>query len=94
MRRIYQGRRDVVVDGLRKLGLEAAKPKATFYVWVKCPDGFTSSGFASHILQNCGVVTTPGNGFGPSGEGFVRLALTVPEDRLREALARIEKAGF
>ncbi len=94
MRRIYQGRRDVVMDGLRKLGLEAATPKATFYVWVKCPDGFTSSEFTAHILRNCGVVTTPGNGFGPSGEGYVRLALTVPEARLREALARIEKAGF
>ena len=61
---------------------------------VKCPDGLTSSEFTAHVLRNCGVVTTPGNGFGPSGEGYIRFALTVPEDRLKEALERIEKAGL
>ena len=94
MRKIYQGRRDVVMEGLKKLGLQANTPKATFYVWVRCPDGFTSAEFTAHVLRNCGVVTTPGNGFGPSGEGYIRFALTVPEARLTEALERIEKAGF
>ena len=94
MRKMYQGRRDVVMEGLKKLGLEANTPKATFYVWVRCPEGFTSSEFTAHVLRNCGVVTTPGNGFGPSGEGYIRFALTVPEARLKEALDRIEKTGF
>ena len=94
MCRTYQCRRDVILEGLAKLGLKANTPKATFYVWISCPDGYTSSEFTGHLLKKCGIVTTPGNGFGPSGEGFVRMALTVPEDRIREALARIEKAGF
>ena len=92
--RVYQGRRDVMLEGLAKLGLKANTPKATFYVWISCPDGYTSSEFTSHLLKKCGIVTTPGNGFGCSGEGYVRMALTVPEDRIREAIARIEKAGF
>ena len=59
-----------------------------------CPEGYTSAEFTAHILQTCGVVTTPGVGFGPSGEGYSRMALTVSGDRLREALSRLEKAGF
>ncbi len=94
MRKTYQGRRDVILEGLEKLGLQAAIPKATFYVWVKCPDGYSSSEFTAHLLKECGVVTTPGNGFGKSGEGYIRMALTVPEDRLREAIARMEKTGY
>ncbi|MEE9240391.1 MAG: LL-diaminopimelate aminotransferase [bacterium] len=94
MRKTYQGRRDVILEGLKKLGLQAAIPKATFYVWVKCPDGYSSSEFTAHLLKECGVVTTPGNGFGKSGEGYIRMALTVPEDRLREAIARMEKTGY
>ena len=94
MCKIYQGRRDVMLEGLAELGLEANTPKATFYVWIKCPEGYSSSEFTGHILKNCGVVTTPGNGFGPTGEGYIRMALTVPEDRIREAIARIQKAGY
>lgn len=94
MRSIYQARRDLILNGLEKLGLQASKPKATFYVWVKCPDGYSSAEFTAHLLKECGVVTTPGNGFGKSGEGYVRMALTVSENRLREALSRIERVGF
>ncbi|MEE9274941.1 MAG: LL-diaminopimelate aminotransferase, partial [bacterium] len=94
MRRTYQGRRDIILEGLARLGLKAERPKATFYVWVRCPEGYTSAEFTAHILQTSGVVTTPGVGFGPSGEGFIRMALTVSGDRLREALSRLEKAGF
>ncbi len=94
MRETYQKRRDVMVEGLRKLGLRVNKPKATFYLWVQCPDGYTSSEFTAHLLQNCGVVTTPGVGFGKSGEGYIRMALTVTEERLREAIDRIKKMGF
>ena len=83
-----------MLEGLAGLGLEANTPKATFYVWIKCPEGYSSSEFTGHILKNCGVVTTPGNGFGPTGEGYIRMALTVPEDRIREAIARIQKAGY
>ncbi len=94
MRKTYQGRRDVMLEGLARLGLKANTPKATFYIWVNCPEGYTSSEFTGHLLKNCGVVTTPSNGFGPSGEGYVRIALTVGEARLREALERMEKAGY
>ncbi|MDP7167525.1 MAG: LL-diaminopimelate aminotransferase [Nitrospinota bacterium] len=94
MCRTYQGRRDVMLEGLAKIGLKADTPKATFYVWVSCPEGYTSAEFTAHLLKNCGVVTTPGNGFGPSGEGFVRMALTVSEERIREAISRMEKAGY
>ncbi|MBI2179089.1 MAG: LL-diaminopimelate aminotransferase [Candidatus Tectomicrobia bacterium] len=94
MRRTYQRRRDVMLEGLKELGLRANKPKATFYLWVKCPGGYTSMEFTARLLKTSGVVTTPGVGFGKSGEGYVRMALTVPEPRLREAVARIKKAGF
>jgi LL-diaminopimelate aminotransferase len=94
MCRTYQGRRDVILEGLAKIGLKADTPKATFYVWVTCPEGYTSAEFTAHLLKTCGVVTTPGNGFGPSGEGFIRMALTVSEERIREALGRMEKAGY
>ncbi|MDA1000785.1 MAG: LL-diaminopimelate aminotransferase [bacterium] len=94
MRKAYGRRRDVMLEGLKRLGLQADSPKATFYVWVRCPEGYTSGELTAHFLQKCGVVTTPGNGFGKNGEGFIRMALTVPEDRLREAIQRMEKVGF
>jgi hypothetical protein len=75
--RIYQERRDVVVGGLRKLGYEVDAPKATFYVWLPVPKGFDSMGFTAHLLEQAGIVTVPGMGFGEPGEGYVRLALTV-----------------
>ncbi len=88
---IYQRRRDILVDGLRALGWNVARPKATFYVWAHVPSGFTSEGVARMLLQKAGIVVTPGNGLGPSGEGYVRMTLTVNEDRLREAVERIGK---
>jgi LL-diaminopimelate aminotransferase len=91
MREIYKGRRDVVVRELARMGLECHTPEATFYVWTKVPKGQTSTGFVSGVLQKTGVVVTPGNGFGTPGEGYFRIALTVGEDRLREALSRIAK---
>ena len=94
MRRTYQRRRDVMMEGLKELGLKASRPKATFYLWVRCPGGYTSMEFTARLLKATGVVTTPGVGFGRSGEGYVRMALTVPEPRLLEAVARIKKAGF
>ena len=90
MRRLYTERRDVLVEGLRGLGLEVEKPKATFYVWCGVPQGVTSADFSMRLLTECGVVTTPGNGFGSAGEGYVRFALTVDKERLAEAVERLK----
>jgi len=94
IRRVYQGRRDVMVPGLRALGLDPVEPRATFYVWFPVPKGYTSASFCAHLLENAGIVVTPGNGFGRSGEGYVRIALTQEKGRLREALARMRRIGF
>ncbi|MBL0701167.1 MAG: LL-diaminopimelate aminotransferase [Desulfosarcina sp.] len=94
MNEIYTERRNLLVDGLRELGLTAKKPKATFYVWIDAPDGYTSTEFASHLLTKAGVVATPGNGFGAAGEGYIRMALTVDNERIKEVLKRIKETGF
>ncbi|MCK5505658.1 MAG: aminotransferase class I/II-fold pyridoxal phosphate-dependent enzyme, partial [Thermodesulfovibrionia bacterium] len=88
-RNMFQERRDVLYNGLKKLGLEVNKPKATFYLWVKCPTGVSSMDFTTHLLNKAGILSTPGNGFGAHGEGHVRFALTVPVKRIREAVERI-----
>ncbi len=89
---IYQARRDILVDGLNAIGMRTAKPKGSFYVWSRVPEGFTSKGFTEHILREVGVVVTPGNGFGSLGEGFVRMSLCLPEARLEETVERFRKA--
>jgi len=94
MRAIYTERRDVLVSGLRQLGLKTESPKATFYVWFEAPPGYDSAGFASLLLEKAGIVATPGNGFGAPGEGYVRMALTVARERLQEAVDRIVAIGF
>ncbi len=93
-RQIFKERRDVVVEGLKELGFELDPPKATFYVWARVPEGYTSADFCAKLLQEAGIVVTPGNGFGDPGEGFFRIALTVDKDRLKEALARIGDLKF
>ena len=90
----YTLRRDILVDGLREIGLSVEKPRATFYVWIEVPMGYSSTSFASHLLTRSGIVATPGNGFGPPGEGYVRMALTVGTERMKEAVARIKSIGF
>jgi LL-diaminopimelate aminotransferase len=90
-RAIYQERRDVVVEGLRKLGLPVTPPQATFFVWAPVPDGSDSRKWASRLLQEAGVVVTPGVGFGPSGEGYYRIALTVDRARIAEAMERLAR---
>ncbi|MCL5022307.1 MAG: LL-diaminopimelate aminotransferase [Nitrospirae bacterium] len=92
IRGVYQARRDALYNGLRGLGLHVIKPEATFYLWTKVPPPFDSSGFVAHILETSGVLATPGNGFGSPGEGYVRFALTVPVERIKEAVERIKKA--
>lgn len=92
--RIWLERRDVLIGSLRDMGFAVASPKASFYAWVPVPRGFTSSRFCVELLVKAGVVVTPGNGFGASGEGFVRAAFTVHVDRIREAMDRIRKLGI
>jgi LL-diaminopimelate aminotransferase len=94
MQAIYQARRDVLIAGLRAVGLEPEVPKASFYVWCPTPKGLTSDQFTSLLLRQAGIVTTPGSGFGPPGEGYVRLALTVSRERIAEAVQRIQKLSF
>ena len=88
---IYQARRDILVDGLNSIGWNVSRPKATFYVWAKVKARFTSSILAKELLDKCGIIVTPGNGFGEHGEGYIRMALTVDKSRLREAVDRIKK---
>ncbi len=94
LRAIYQERRDVLVAGLRNLGLEFDVPSATFYVWIEVPKGYTSASFTAHLLEKAGIVTTPGNGFGAPGEGYIRMALTTTKERLAEAVDRLKHIGW
>ena len=87
---LYQRRRDLVMDALDKIGLRAQTPKGTIYVWAHVPDGETSAGFAEKVLEEANVIVAPGNAYGPSGEGYIRISLATPDDRLEEAIARIE----
>jgi len=89
--KIYEKRRDILIKGLNDMGWETDKPQATFYIWTQIPEGEVNSMEFVKKLINVGVVLTPGIGFGEYGEGFVRIALTQPIERIREALERIEK---
>jgi len=89
--KIYEERRDVLVDGLNKIGWQVEKPRATFYVWAKVPPRYTSASFAKDLLEKADIVATPGNGFGQHGEGYFRMALTVDKRRILEAVERIKK---
>ena len=91
---MYQKRRDVMVKGLRELGWEIEDPKATFYLWLPVPKGMTSAEFVGLMLEKAHIVVPPGNGYGAHGEGFFRIALTVPEARLQEAIDRMKKVGI
>ena len=88
---IYQRRRDRVVEVLSKMGLRVRPPLASLYVWARVPEGYTSVGFATKLLDEASVVVTPGIGYGKYGEGYIRISLTTPDDRLNEGLARLEK---
>ncbi len=91
IRKIYQERRDILVAGLKSLGMEVEAPKATFYIWLKTPKGFKSADYTAQLLNKAGIVTTPGNGFGKDGEGYIRMALTVKKERMLEAIERMKK---
>ena len=90
MSEVYARRRDLVVEALAAIGLSVDPPKATPYFWVRVPEGYTSESFAELVLEEAAVVVSPGPSYGPSGEGFFRVSLTVADDRLEEAVHRIE----
>jgi LL-diaminopimelate aminotransferase len=91
MRGVYQKRRDVVVAGLADAGIEVEPPLGSIYVWVPVPRGRTSESFAADLLEEAAVVVAPGTGYGPHGEGFVRISLTIADDRLEEAMDRVRR---
>ncbi|MDN5325602.1 MAG: LL-diaminopimelate aminotransferase [Moorella sp. (in: firmicutes)] len=91
VRRVYQERRDIIVDGFNSLGWHLEKPKATFYVWAPVPRGYTSASFAEMVLEKAGVIITPGNGYGNYGEGYFRIALTISKERMQEAIERLRR---
>lgn len=92
MSKLYERRRDLVAGALRAIGLNVTPPLATPYFWVRVPEGWTSESFAELVLERSAVVVSPGSAYGPSGEGFVRISLTIPDERLEEAVGRIESA--
>ncbi len=91
IRATYQTRRDVLFGGLTEMGFNVIRPDATFYLWARVPQGFTSEDFVVHLLDRTGVLGTPGNGFGDPGAGYIRFALTVSVERIEEAVERIKK---
>ena len=86
---IYQRRRDNLLAAIRKIGLNARTPKASLYVWAKVPEGYTSADFTARLLDDAGVVVTPGNGYGKAGEGYIRFSLTLADDRFAEGIRRL-----
>jgi LL-diaminopimelate aminotransferase len=92
MSTVYERRRDLLAEALAAIGLDVDPPQATPYFWVRVPEGHDSASFTELVLEQAGVVISPGPSFGPSGEGFVRLSLTVPDSRLEEAARRVESS--
>jgi LL-diaminopimelate aminotransferase len=91
--RRYEERRNVVVDGFRALGWTVSPPAATMFVWLRVPAGFDSQAWSRHLIERTGVVVTPGNAFGPGGEGFFRVSLVAEPNAMGEAFARMRDAG-
>lgn len=82
-------RRDMVVEGFKSLGLDVPSPKATYYIWAKVPAGFNSSDYCEKLIEETGIVVTPGSGFGDEGEGYFRISITIGEERIAEAIRRL-----
>jgi len=91
MRGIYERRRNLLSEGLEKTGWRVKRPEATFYIWTKVPEGYSSLQCVENLLEEIGILSTPGNALGPSGEGYVRFSLTVDEKRIREAVNRLRR---
>jgi LL-diaminopimelate aminotransferase len=92
MRETYARRRDLVVGTLNELGWDLEPPKGSIYVWLPTRDGMSSAEFAEVLVERARVVVSPGSGYGPAGEGYARISLTVPDDRLAEAMDRVREA--
>jgi LL-diaminopimelate aminotransferase len=92
MSAIYQRRRDLVCDALREIGVDVTPPKGTIYVWAPVPEGHTSESYCELVLEESAVVVSPGGAYGPNGEGFFRISLTVPDERLTEAVERLRSS--
>jgi len=92
MSEVYRGRRDLVCDALREIGVDVTPPKATIYVWAPVPEGHTSASYCELVLEESAVVLSPGSAYGAGGEGFFRISLTVPDERLREAVERMRSS--
>jgi LL-diaminopimelate aminotransferase len=86
---IYQRRRDRLLQTLNQIGLKAKPPRASLYIWARVPDGYNSIEFATTLLDEAGVVVTPGVSYGKHGEGYIRLSLTIPDEHLEEAMVRL-----
>ncbi len=91
MNSVYARRRDLVIGALAEIGVEVTAPRGTIYVWAPVPDGHTSTSFAELVLEQAAVVVSPGSQYGPSGEGFFRISLTTPDERLAEAVERLRE---
>jgi LL-diaminopimelate aminotransferase len=92
MNAVYARRRDLVCDALGQAGVQVTPPKATIYVWAPVPAGFASAAaYCEHVLEEAAVVISPGGAYGPNGEGFFRISLTAPDDRLVEAVQRLSR---
>ena len=90
MNELYRRRRDLVCEALRKIGVDVHPPRGTIYIWAPVPAGFSSSAaYCEHVLERAGVVLSPGAIYGPAGEGWFRISLTTPDDRLLEAVERL-----
>jgi LL-diaminopimelate aminotransferase len=92
MSAIYQRRRDLVCDALREIGVDVTPPKGTIYIWAPVPEGHTSESYCELVLEESAVVVSPGGAYGPNGEGFFRISLTVPDERLSEAVERLRSS--
>ncbi|TLM97980.1 MAG: aminotransferase class I/II-fold pyridoxal phosphate-dependent enzyme, partial [Actinobacteria bacterium] len=90
MSALYQRRRDMVLETLASVGIKARKSQGTIYVWAQVPEGYTSADFATLMLEKAHVIMPAGSAYGPDGEGYVRISLATPDDRLAEALERIK----
>jgi LL-diaminopimelate aminotransferase len=89
---VYQRRRDLVCDALAAIGVEVTPPKGTIYIWAPVPEGHSSASYCELVLEESGVVLSPGGAYGPNGEGYFRISLTVPDERLAEAVERLRSS--
>jgi aminotransferase len=94
LRRLYERRRDVLVEGLRSAGWDVRPPQGTFFAWFRVPEGYTSRSFTDELLEKADIVVAPGEGFGTNGAQYVRVNLLNSEARIREAVERVKRSGL